>query len=471
MSDELTPRTVLNPDIAPQTLARLLRRHDPDRGVVVCHPVPPGPRVGQLALDVLHALGKHPTAPDWTSGRETAEHYTRIWLQAEQISDLLLVRADLFAPGPLDELVSLAREAGTRTWLIFDDAARQRATAELLKACPEDQVRLRGATKTRRRRTTARARPWSTPSPWLARAAAARAFTVPEFNDLDARMYAAFKATSAYLSAQRWLQPGTLERVVDVLATDALARNRHARLLGATYALLQHGFAAEIHERPSARKTIAVDPASRQAIEIRRHSSPANAALHVVAAFTDLDVKLLETITLDQIIHTSTGTYLAGYHLRGAAAAALRAHQAFQQSQGHAPSEPLFTQRQLTSHHGPWGRGKRAPSTQVEVKLAALKDSLDIGFPKPTADANFDAPRKETQEDAAVILRLLRLSPSRAFALARFTRPEKAAARRLSAVCAAKVYRGGIAASDHLRFSQFLSDTAKYIAGRTDPWP
>jgi hypothetical protein len=470
MSTELTPRTILNPDIAPQTMAGLLRLNDPDRGVVVCHPVPPGSRSSRLPLDVLHALGKRPRIGCWPGGRAAAERYAKIWLAAEQISDLLLVRADLFAPAPLDELVSLARHAGTRTWLIFDDAPGQRAASELLNACSAEELQLNRIVQTRRRRTAARARPWPTPSTWVARAAAVRTFKVDAFNNVDVRMYGAFKATSAYISAQRQLQQKALERFLDVLTSDRLASHRHARLLGANCALLQHGFASEINERRTVKRTIVVNPTNEQAIEIRRNSSPTSAALHVLASLTDLDRTTLEGITLDQIIETSKGAYLGGYLLQGAAAAALRAQHAYQHSHGFAPSQQLFTQTQLARHRGPWGREDLTPSGALEVKLAALPSSLDISFPQPRLDANFNAPAPGTRTDAALLLRLLQLSPSRALALAHLTRPEQAAARRLTAARATRVYEGLVAASDHLRFSQFLADTANYVAGRTDPW-
>ncbi|MGA8363999.1 MAG: hypothetical protein WB709_05715 [Solirubrobacteraceae bacterium] len=69
--------------------------------------------MSHLPLDVLHALGKRPGASGWPRGRDAAVRTSKLWLQAEQITDLLLVRADLFKPGPLGELVALAREAAT----------------------------------------------------------------------------------------------------------------------------------------------------------------------------------------------------------------------------------------------------------------------------------------------------------------------------------------------------------------------
>ncbi len=96
------------------------------------------------------------------------------------------------------------------------------------------------------------------------------------------------------------------------------ARHRHVRLLGASCALLQQGFAPELDERRTARRTVVINPTSEQAIEIRRHSSPTSAVLHVFASFTDLDRTTLDGLTLDQIIETSRGVYVGGYVLQGA---------------------------------------------------------------------------------------------------------------------------------------------------------
>jgi hypothetical protein len=66
--------TVLNPDIEPRTMARLLGLHDPDKGVVVCHPVPSRNGTSHLTHDVLHALGVVPgDVPNAGSGWPVTE--------------------------------------------------------------------------------------------------------------------------------------------------------------------------------------------------------------------------------------------------------------------------------------------------------------------------------------------------------------------------------------------------------------
>lgn len=462
--------SVLNPDLEPHRIATLLRLNDPDRGVLVCHPVPPVARSGYLSRDVLHALGKRPSTAGWPGRQAASVNYAKVWLGAERISDLVLVRADLFGAQALSELVAIADDAGARTWLIFDEATRHRAASESLDTRPARRVRIAPVREAERGQRPARARPWPTPSPWLARAAAAHEFAPEAFNEIDLRMYAAMKATSAWISAQRQLTPSTVERVIDVLTTDPLAEHRHARLRGSIAALLQHGFAAELHERRGPGRQLATDPTEVQASEIRAHSNPTSAALTALALLTDLDRAMLRALTLDQAIEAPNGVSVGGFLLRGAAAAALRAHLAHQRSRGGAPGEPLFTARALGGYRGPQGRGAARSSSRLDIKLAALDGSLDITYPQPLLRARFQTPRRDCQEDAALILRLLRLNPSRALDIRHLSDVEERALSRLWAACAVKIHDGLVAATDHLRFSQFSTDSARYIAGRRDPW-
>ncbi|MGC2373248.1 MAG: hypothetical protein WA484_05170 [Solirubrobacteraceae bacterium] len=471
MSGSPATHTVLNADIEPQTMARLLSLHDLEHGVVVCHPVPPQARDGHLARDVLYALGKHPAAGRWPRSREVTSH-AAIWLQAERITDLLLVRADLFAHATLTDLIELGRGAGAQTWLIFDSASAHRAATNRLRARPAARVRITPSTEqpSPPGRTPERAR-WSTPSPWIARAAATRALTIDPLNALDARMHVAFKNMSSWLSSHRRLLPQATERFLEILTSDASPQYRYARRIGAASALLLHGFAPEIRERPSRRGAMTRDPTDGQAREIRRHSNPASAALNAIARLTGLDAETLAYLTLDQLIQTPHGVLLGDYRLQGAGATALRAHAAYQTGHGRPATAPLFTRRQLAEHDDVVGESDRSLPRRLEVRLAALPDSLDIAFPQPELAPGFGTPAEDTRQDAWLVIRLLRLVPSRALPLARLQNPERDAAQRLVAGHAAKVHEGLLAATEHLRFSHFLADTPGYLASvRRGQW-
>ncbi len=311
----------------------------------------------------------------------------------------------------------------------------------------------------------------SAPSPWLARTAAARTFTAQEFNDIDARMYNAFKATSTYIRSQRELGYRSLQHFPAVMTVNPVPLRRHARLIGVGCALLQHGFAVEIRERPIAAKPAVLTPTRAQAAQLRRHASPASAAFHALKSLTDLDDITIQSITLDQVIETARGVWVGGYLLQGAAAAALRAQRTAQYVRGFAPSQTLFMDARIRDDVTLWGRGDIAPPITLEVKLARLSAPLDISFHQPHLEADLHAPSQPTQDEAELILQLLRLTPSRAIPLARLSGPGRAAAARLTATSATSVHEGFIAASDHLRFSQFLFDPTHYMANHVEPRP
>jgi hypothetical protein len=469
MSTDLAPRTVLRAERMPETIGALLGLHDLDGGVVVCHPVPPGRSGGHLAPDVLHALGKRPSVGGWPRRLDIASSHAKLWLQAEQITDLVLLRAGLFAPAALTGLVSFAREAGTRTWLAFDDPRRRRVVGELLAARAADEVRTSGARCAEPAPGGARARAWTTPSPWLARAAAAQTFTARQFRDIDTRMNDAFNATSTYIKTQRELRHGALQRFLEALAFDPVPQHRHARLAGASCSLLQHGFAAEIRERSTAAKPVLLTPTQSQAVELRRQANPARAAFRAFTLLSDLDVIAIQSITLDQVIETDNGVWAGGYLFQGAAAAALRAQRAVQCGRRLPLTRPFFMDAPLRYDVVPWGRGDLAPPVTLELKLARLSAPLELTFHQPGLNASTQATTRETQDDAALILRLLRLSPSRAIPLAQLSGPERAAATRLTAAYVTSVHEGLIAASDHLRFSQFLFDPSRYASRYIEP--
>ena len=105
--------TVLSdPGDSPQAVAELTGRHDLDRGVAVCQPHPGATSPELLAGDLLIALGKLP-------GALAAEHLSRrgwelaaLWLAAEQVRHLIVLRADRLPAGCWSELAAAAGRPG-----------------------------------------------------------------------------------------------------------------------------------------------------------------------------------------------------------------------------------------------------------------------------------------------------------------------------------------------------------------------
>jgi hypothetical protein len=443
-------------------MARVLRLHNPDNGVVVCHPVPPSARASHVALDVLHALGKHPQVSGWPGRRAATEHYAGLWLAAEEISDLLLVRADLFPPTALAELIALASDAGVRTWLIFDSPRHQRVANDTLSADPVARVEITKHTKAQGERTQPRADPWPGASPWLARSAAALTFTPATFEELDTHIQIALTTTNAWLIQQKRLTPRTLARFLDALTATPSGRHRYARLVGANSALLQHGLAAEILETARPANATISAPTTQQSTEIRAHHNPARAALHTLALLTDLDEVTLSGLALDQVGDSPDGIALGGYLLRGAAAAALRAHYTAITERRCPPTGRLFTPSQLKAYKGPTGTGPPAKPNTLRIRLAQLDVRRELAPPQQQLHTDFKPPTQATSEEASLILQLLELSPSRSRSLTSLTAAQTRAAHRLGAINAVGLHHGYIAATEELRFSQNRAHTLRY---------
>lgn len=103
-------------------------------GRAVCHPTPVDPGGAWLAVDLLVALGKRLDAP-WleTVGRR-AWPLAQVWLRAEEVQDLFVLRAHLVGPRALAQLVELQRACGLQLWLVVHRPALRPTHQRLLDA-------------------------------------------------------------------------------------------------------------------------------------------------------------------------------------------------------------------------------------------------------------------------------------------------------------------------------------------------
>ena len=284
-------------------------------------------------------------------------------------------------------------------------------------------------------------------------------------------MHTALKATSSWIASQDQLDPQTLSCFLQSITSDRVGRYRYARLAGASSAILQHGYAAEIREQSTPHTPAISKPTDEQAIQIRSHNDPAHAALRALALLTSLDETTVTGLTLDQVIDGSPALSVGGCWLAGAAGAALRAHHANQSASGlFAPTDPLFTRRQLTHHQRAGENRERTHKLTAgfDIQLAALRGPLDLTKRQPTLSTTRSTPARDVYHEAALIIRLLRLRPTSALPLARLENGQQKAAQRLIATGALRKHQGGlIGATERLRFSHFLADTTRYIVQRT----
>jgi len=125
---------VLDPDDDVDTLARLRRLHARPLGHVVCEPAPGGGASG-LARSLLAALGK---TLDLEPGREPLWRLVDVHLHAEQIRQLIVLRAHTLTYPALHRLAAHADAAGAQLWLVVHQERPPGSVAQLLEALPHE---------------------------------------------------------------------------------------------------------------------------------------------------------------------------------------------------------------------------------------------------------------------------------------------------------------------------------------------
>ena len=129
---------VLDPDDDVDTLARLRRLHARPLGHVVCEPAP-GDGASGLARSLLAALGK---PLDLEPCREPLWRLVEVHLRAEQIRELIVLRAHTLTYPALRRLADHAHVAGTQLWLVVHQERPPAPVAQLLEANPHQTASL-----------------------------------------------------------------------------------------------------------------------------------------------------------------------------------------------------------------------------------------------------------------------------------------------------------------------------------------
>lgn len=109
---------VLDPRDDAACVRALLELHQPAAGRVVCHPRP-SVTWPALVEDLLRALGKHSRSLSRERCTAHGPRLLRVWLRAEPIRHLVVLRAHRLAPTLLSCLVDLAAAADVALWLVW----------------------------------------------------------------------------------------------------------------------------------------------------------------------------------------------------------------------------------------------------------------------------------------------------------------------------------------------------------------
>ncbi|MDN5918703.1 MAG: hypothetical protein L0I76_27015 [Pseudonocardia sp.] len=295
-------------DDTAECVAALGARHDLGHGVVVCHPTPGPAGLSVLGEDVLVALGKRPGGPGAEGVSRRAWELAGLWLRAEQVRHLVVLRAQLLPTPRWRELAELTAAAGTRLWLVttepgHDVGERGRPWRVALSLLPTPPTTVTGAFP-------------EVPDVEfpLFRTAARRLLDPTGF----ARVDEVYRTTLAQTRdvARGWTHPGTAGRPVDarhgaaVLQRHTIDATSTAEVLTRVRAVQAGFFTAglflQLPPRPglsAVRVSLAPRLDPTDADRIRGLCSPSAAAALTIAAATGLRAGALASVRLRDVLY------------------------------------------------------------------------------------------------------------------------------------------------------------------------
>jgi hypothetical protein len=111
-------RWIHDPDDDLTCLRQLAALHNLPAGRVVCHPTP-GASWPILIRDLFEALGKRRDALVRERRVRDGVALLRVWMRAERVEHLVVLRAHRLPPRHLAVLADLATATGTALWLVW----------------------------------------------------------------------------------------------------------------------------------------------------------------------------------------------------------------------------------------------------------------------------------------------------------------------------------------------------------------
>lgn len=328
-------RWVHDPDDDQACLRHVTALHDLGAGRVVCHPTP-GASWPILIRDLLESLGKPRDALARARRPRDGAALVRVWMRAERVEHLVVLRAHRLPPPLLDALAELATATGAAVWLIWHAHERPGAAGTAMWPWPQAVAAL--ATDRRSPRPDA----GNTGGGDIYRDGVAEARR-------EARLW-----RIAPPRQHRYTQPGCqLGALLQRLTIDASTPVE----LGLLQAAAQAGFAAEgldllLPGEPAALAALGPRVTDEVMTGLRRLACPTSAAALVLALLTDASANCVASVSPGCLspdlarVRTLPGIYRVPPLARPVLRAALLDHQA--QAVGvrhHRPDGRLFRDR------------------------------------------------------------------------------------------------------------------------------
>ena len=384
---------VYDPEDSRDRMRRLAELHSLTGGCVVCRP-PPGPGTRGVAAALLRALGKQLRLRDTPHDPRRQLEHAAIWLAAEEVTDLVVVRADRLSSAAWTLLLDVSRQV---PYLMLSLVIHRPDVPERLRATlgdqPRDEVHYQELD----------ASP-AAPAP----APPDRGSAFPDVPDTDfplfvsacqqllnphdaARVLTAHGAehadTRAWLHHQRHPPRAMIARRLGRLVSGCGDLNETlARLRGAQSALFLAGWLAtfESADIAAAHASAHGSPLDSAAIDLLRgYTCTQRAALGAIALATRAPAETLARLAVADTDPRTASIQLAGQPqtVPAAAAGLVRACHLKRRRDGAASDRPLFTNR-----HAP-----DRPLNAVGVRRRLRELARDTGLTFAPRDIDAEA--------------------------------------------------------------------------------
>lgn len=377
-------------------LARLVSSlADRARGRVVCHTTPGCSTDEQLASDLLVAVGKRFDALRFERVRRGAWELSEVWMVAEDVVDLFVLRAHALPLQLLHALGEMSRRNGIETWLIDSSRDAGAGVLDRMRAARWSPTRFR--TRWESARNSADRLPRDqTPYPelpsdgFLTFRATCRRLLVPgDFDRVDALYRESMATTIAWLKPRRArprahdvddsLERDAIAAQIQRLLSDAASTSEAlVRFRAAQAACFLDGWFIDFHptvvDTACGMAPLGPELCPASANRLRRLCGPVSTAAMALRLATSMRSEILCRLNIDDLADDGGGVTIEGQLMAvpDHARSLVRAHLVARQRQGGSGADPFFV-------GGNSGGRSNASALRNIVRSASRKTGLSVG--------------------------------------------------------------------------------------------
>lgn len=352
-------RLVRGVDDTPAVVRQFARLHDPSGGVLVIRPTP-GRGEGGIARDILRSLGKRFDIPRTPRAAPQLLESARIWLRAEQIRRLIIMRANGRPAEDWQTLIALRDTGLEELWLILQDAPLRPDHRAALNGTTYDEIAAQDMSG-----YLPRAPPDRPPDPapgahppvpradfvaFLARCS--QLLGDDDLKHVASTYREAQQATGQWLDRRSQTSPAEVFAFIGHLASVDSVDRALTRLRGAQARLLLAGLLLQIDAGRFAAwhdATLRVQLTAPISQLLRAFASTRSTALAALSLLTRWSAERLSSISIADI--DADATELRGGHpVPDHARALIRAHLLARTALNATPDAPLFTGQDPAGH-------------------------------------------------------------------------------------------------------------------------